>query len=162
MKVLDLACPGLHVFEGWFASEDDYQDQLSRGLIACPVCGDRQVEKRLSTPRLNLRSSGSVAGAPANRAGETAHQSARGDGYLATDAAQALQAAWWKAMRQIAERTEDVGERFATEARRMHHGDIPARDIRGQASPEDAKALLEEGIDLLPLPDLNVFKSPLQ
>ncbi|WP_157826971.1 DUF1178 family protein, partial [Macromonas nakdongensis] len=70
--------------------------------------------------------------------------------------------AWWQAMREVAARTEDVGERFAEEARRMHHGEAERRDIRGRASGAQALELLEEGIVVLPLPDLPVFDGPLQ
>jgi len=73
-----------------------------------------------------------------------------------------LQAVWWQAMRTIAARTEDVGDRFAEEARRIHRGDTPARDIRGRATLEQAQDLLEEGVELLPLPDLDLFKTTLQ
>ena len=158
MKVLDLACVQAHVFEGWFASEADFLDQRTRGLVECPCCGDRQIEKRLSAPRLNLGRSGpepvesAVKPAPSGSAPQAA------PGGLPAH----LQAAWWQAMREVAARTEDVGERFAEEARRMHHGEAERRDIRGRASGAQALELLEEGIAVLPLPDLPVFDGPLQ
>lgn len=150
MKVLDLHCSLDHRFEGWFASDDDFQQQLARGLVECPVCGDKEVRKALSAPRLNLGAREPQASEPA------AAQVASG----AT--AQAMQAAWLRAMREVMARTEDVGERFAEEARRMHYGEADERNIRGQATREETAALLEEGIPVLPLPLPASLKGPLQ
>ena len=150
MKVLNLQCDGQHVFEGWFASEDDYASQLTRGLLACPMCGCTSVSKLPSAPRLNL---GAEQPAPAPAPG-----TATPTGEVSS--IQALQAAWLQMARHLVTHTEDVGLRFAEEARRIHHGDVPERGIRGQASPEETQALLEEGIAILPLPE--VLKEPLQ
>ena len=147
MKVLDLACRHGHVFEGWFASEDDFQSQKARALVQCPLCGDAEIEKRLSAPRLNLR-----AAAPA----------APSDPVPSGPSRQALQAAWLRASREVIAKTEDVGARFADEARRMHHGEIEARGIRGQASIKEAAALIEEGISVLPLALADGAKDTLQ
>ncbi|MEY4712551.1 MAG: hypothetical protein RIS88_2001 [Pseudomonadota bacterium] len=153
MKVLDLHCAHGHVFEGWFASEDDFQGQLGRDLVECPLCGDTAITKRLSAPRLNL---GALeAGRPA-----PVVESPRQDVMVAPDVA--LQAAWMKAVAQVMAQTEDVGERFAEEARRIHYGESDERGIRGQASREETRALLEEGIAVLPLPVPPAFKGPLQ
>ena len=151
MKVLDLHCRSEHVFEGWFASEEDFQSQLARGLVQCPLCGDEQVQKRLSAPRLNLRASASDR-APA----PTAEPSPAPQ--LPSDASQA--AAWLQRMRQAVAQSEDVGERFAEEARKMHSGETDQRAIRGQANLDQTLQLLEEGIPVLPLPP--VLKEPLQ
>jgi len=145
MKVLDLACSQTHVFEGWFGSEDDFQAQLARGLVECPVCGDTQVAKRLSAPRLNL-------GAQPPRAAP------KQDVVATTDPA--LQAKWLQMVRHVLANTEDVGERFAEEARRIHYGESEERNIRGQASAEETQSLLEEGIGVLPLPIPNALKGP--
>lgn len=152
MKVLNLACARAHLFEGWFSSEDDFQNQLSRGLVECPMCGDKSIEKRLSAPRLNLRSAD--VDSRSKDAPQPPAQSAP------TEAR--LQALMMKAMRELAANTENVGERFAAEARRMHYGETDARNIRGQASMTDALELLEEGIDVLPLPHLPALKDTLQ
>ncbi len=159
MKVLDLNGACGHVFEGWFGSEDDFLDQLNRGLLECPICGDRQITKRLSAPRLNL----SRSAEPSPSATTTApvarpHLSSTAP----VEGLPAVQAAWWRAVREVAAKTEDVGDQFAQEARRIHQGTSPARGIRGRATLEDAQALLEEGVDVLPLPDLPVFKTNLQ
>lgn len=134
MKVLDLQCSHGHVFEGWFASHEDYESQRERGLLTCPVCEDAQVNKMLSAPRLNL----------------------------AQTPPQQMQAAMLKMVRHVMANTEDVGNRFAEEARKIHHGEAQERSIRGQASREETEALLDEGIDILPLPVPAGLKEPLQ
>jgi len=154
MKVLDLNCQHGHVFEGWFASEDDFQSQKARALVQCPMCGDARIEKRLSAPRLNL-------GAQAPAAGP-APQSPGPAPAAAAASRQALQAAWLRASRELVAKSEDVGERFAAEARRMHHGETEARAIRGQATVEQAVELLEEGIGVMPLALAETAKKTLQ
>jgi hypothetical protein len=149
MKVLNLQCSHAHGFEGWFGSEDDFQDQLARGLVECPMCGDLQVSKLPSAPRLNL---GAVA--------PTAPTPARQEVMSAPNAE--LQAAWMQLVKQVMANTEDVGERFAEEARKIHYGESEERGIRGQASKEETQALLEEGIGVLPLPIPKGLKGPLQ
>jgi hypothetical protein len=149
MKVLNLQCRHAHGFEGWFASEDDFQDQLARGLVECPMCGDTQIAKLPSAPRLNLG------------AAEPAPPAAPKQEVMSAPNAQ-LQAAWMQLVQQVMASTEDVGERFAEEARRIHHGESEERGIRGQASQEETQALLEEGIGVLPLPIPKGLKGPLQ
>lgn len=153
MKVLDLQCANGHLFEGWFGSEDDFQAQSARHLVTCPVCNDATVHKRLSAPRLNLGHGGEPAPSPSSTpAGRGAE-----DPPLAR-----LQAAWLRMARQVIAQTEDVGERFVSEARRMHHGDIPSRGIRGQVTAMEAAELLDEGVEILPLPLPEALKGPLQ
>ena len=164
MKVLDLQCRQGHVFEGWFASEDDFQGQLQRGLVQCPLCADAHIEKRLSAPRLNLgarepqRDAGVAApGQPPAPAGLGSHTQNGAAGL-----SPALQAAWLQLARQIVANTEDVGAQFAQEARRIHHGEVQERAIRGQATPDEAMELLEEGIAVVPLPLPAAAKETLQ
>lgn len=155
MKVLDLFCAHDHGFEGWFGSEEDFQGQLARGLVQCPLCGNADIRKGLSAPRLNLR-----AGASADPAvAPVATQPQSGSDVLTPHA---LQAAWLHMARHIMARTEDVGQRFASEARRMHYGEIEERAIRGQATLEQTTELLEEGIAVLPLLLPEAAKEPLQ
>ncbi|MDO8903014.1 DUF1178 family protein [Hydrogenophaga sp.] len=154
MKVLDLQCSRQHSFEGWFASERDFGDQLADGLVTCPMCGDAQVHKMLSAPRLNLGAAREPEGSSPDPLQKQAVQ-ARG-------AQTTLQTQMLMAMRHVLAHTEDVGERFADEARAMHQGEIDQRSIRGRASPEEALALIEEGIEVLPLPDLPPLKETLQ
>ncbi len=153
MKVLDLQCSHQHSFEGWFASEQDFVDQLARGLVTCPLCGDAQVRKMLSAPRLNL----GVAREP-----EGPVQSPPEVQEMGTDARLPLEAQMLKAIRHVIAQTEDVGERFADEARAMHQGEIDHRNIRGRATPEQALALIEDGVEVLPLPNIPLLKETLQ
>ena len=154
MKVYNLQCSAQHHFEGWFASEEDYASQLARGLLECPLCADKTVHKLPSAPRLNL-------GAPEPQAAAAA-PAAPAQEPVAVDRTQVLQAAWLQMARQIVAQTEDVGERFAEEARRIHYGESEERGIRGQASREETEALLEEGIIVMPLPLPEGLKGPLQ
>ena len=145
MKVLNLQCTLAHGFEGWFASEEDFQGQLARGLVECPMCGDQEISKLPSAPRLNLGA---------------ARPEARQEVMAAPDAS--MQAAWLQMVRKVMAQTEDVGERFPEEARRMHYGEAEERGIRGQATRQETEALLEEGISVLPLPVPKGLKGPLQ
>ena len=153
MKVLDLQCGRGHGFEGWFGSEDDYLGQRARGLVTCPVCGMAEISKLPSAPRLNL---GSARGdrAPVADAGTAvaAANEAAGRSSAVAPAPTQEQAAWWRAARALVGKAENVGPRFADEARRIHHGEAAERSIRGQATPDEAHALREEGIGVLPLP----------
>jgi hypothetical protein len=153
MKVLDLRCASGHAFEGWFASEDDFLDQNGRGLMECPLCADKVISRMPSAPRLNI-----------SGARERAPEAQPGSAVATVPAAvpNELQAMWLKAVRHVIRNTEDVGDRFADEARRIHYGEVDSRGIRGQASAEEAQALIEEGIDVTPLPMPKMLKEPLQ
>ncbi|PLP98633.1 DUF1178 family protein [Cupriavidus pauculus] len=144
MKVLDLRCAHDHRFEGWFASEEDAQSQISRDLVQCPVCGDHAVSRLPSAPRLNLSGATAKPAPTQSRDGEPGNAEAQ-------QMMQALQAHYLKAVRQVLAQTEDVGDRFVEEARRMHYEEAPERGIRGSATAEDVQALAEEGIDTFPL-----------
>jgi hypothetical protein len=181
MKVLDLQCNHQHSFEGWFASQDDFEDQLARDLIACPVCADTRITKKLSAPRLNLSTSrgdrdasktesAATTAAPSGE-GQVDAQPSTGDAALPTLASPQdvanlepaqLQAALMHMVRQVVAHTEDVGNSFPEEARKMHYGEATPRNIRGQATPEETEALIDEGIAVLPLPMPEAFKGPLQ
>lgn len=160
MKVLDLQCAHQHEFEGWFGSEDDFVSQLGRGLVTCPLCGDAHIQKKLSAPRLNLRAGRGDAEATATPTPASAAVAMTNHG-MNPDLA-ALQARMLRALREVVANTEDVGERFAHEARAMHHGEVEHRNIRGQASPEEALAMMEEGIEVIALPTLPAIKETLQ
>lgn len=159
MKVLNLQCSRQHSFEGWFGSEDDFQSQLTRGLIACPLCADKNIQKMPSAPRLNFGAPQAADKLPAS----TAMTSLEGPEAAPNDGANLpAQVAFLKALRHVVSNTEDVGTRFADEARRIHYGEVEARGIRGQASVRDAVELLEEGIEVMPLPILPILKETLQ
>ena len=147
MKVLDLRCLQGHGFEGWFASGDAFESQLAAGLVECPICGERDVVKLLAAPRLNL------SGAQEPRASQVA---------ATPDAGVPDAAHWMRAIREVMARTEDVGERFADEARKMHYGEAEERGIRGRATRAQAEALVEEGIEVMPLPLPDALKETLQ
>lgn len=151
MKVLNLRCANGHGFEGWFASDEDYMDQNGRGLIECPLCADKVIARMPSAPRLNL--SGARAEAAALPAAAQPPQPPQ-----PAD----LQAAFMKAVREMVQRTEDVGTRFAEEARRIHYGEVPERGIRGQVSADQRDGLLEEGIEVFALPLPRALDGPLQ
>jgi hypothetical protein len=185
MKVLDLQCAQHHVFEGWFGSEDDYQSQLARGLLNCPMCGDASVTKTLSAPRLNLSttrgdrdtaaSTSQTSSVNTNHGTDTAAPmpAATDDTANAVSALPSLQevanlepaqlqAALLKMVRHVMANTEDVGSCFPEEARKMHYGETEARNIRGHATPEETEELIDEGIAVMPLPLPDVLKEPLQ
>lgn len=172
MKVLNLQCSHQHLFEGWFASEDDFQSQLSRGLIECPMCADKGIQKLPSAPRLNLGSytsqglsrQGSQQASSSELAvslekGANAENSAAV--VMPTEQSHLEQAEFLKALRHVLTHTEDVGSRFAEEARRMHYGELETRNIRGQASVREAAELMDEGIEIVPLPLLPGANGPL-
>ena len=150
MKVMDLRCGLGHGFEGWFASDADYDSQRERGLLDCPVCGNADVKRLPSAPRLNL----SGARAPEAAAASTA----------VAETAPPAQAAAFRFVEAVAEllkNTQDVGPRFAEEARRIHYGESEAKAIRGQTTPQEREALADEGIEVFTLP-LGLPKTPLQ
>jgi hypothetical protein len=155
MKVLNLQCAHQHGFEGWFASEDDFQQQLDRGLLICPLCGEADVRKMLSAPRLNLARSREE---PSPRT--PPDPAVEGSG-AATPGAE-LQGRLLRAVRELMSQAEDVGEGFADQARAMHHGEVQRRSIRGRTTPEVAMELVDEGIEVLALPALPALKETLQ
>lgn len=151
MKVLDLRCQQDHAFEGWFGSEADFQDQLQRHLLQCPLCGDDRVRKVLSAPRIHL-------GVHASRQDPTTDPEVvqknptPSESSATPQQVPSFQGAWLQWARELTARTHDVGTQFAEEARRMHHGEVAERPIRGQASMKEAEQLLDEGIAIFPLP----------
>jgi hypothetical protein len=151
MKVLDLRCAGGHRFEGWFASDDELQSQTERGLMECPVCADKTITRLPSAPRLN------VSGAREPQAKPADTKPAESPGIEMT-----MQAAWLRAVQQVMSQTENVGDRFAEEARRIHYGEADERAIRGRATLDEAEALRDEGIDVVSLPVPVALKGTVQ
>ncbi|MEO8925147.1 MAG: DUF1178 family protein [Caldimonas sp.] len=145
MKVLNLRCVDEHGFEGWFASEDDFVAQSARGAVACPLCGSKSIDRLPSAPRIQMSRQGTPAPEPSSSSMPVT-----------------LQSQWLRAVRHVMASTEDVGERFAEEARRIHYGEVEERGIRGRASREDAQALRDEGIDVMALPVPDALKGPVQ
>jgi hypothetical protein len=140
MIVFDLACTTGHVFEAWFGSSTDYEDQRTRGLVACPICGSTEVNKAVMAPNVAPKGNSQVAAIPMQA------------GAPAPAEMKAMLAALARAQAKLLEGSEHVGSRFASEARAIHDGDAPERPIHGQATPQEAKALIEEGVPVAPLP----------
>ena len=167
MLVVDLHCALGHDFEGWFGSAEDLADQQARGLVSCPVCGGHDVVRRPSAPRLNvsgLKDEAQPASKPVGTrsVAPTSGPGAGDPAETAREAAQALHAMYALLVQEVTARTEDVGERFAEEARRIHHGEAQQRDIRGVATPQETAELLEEGIGVMALPLPESMKTTLQ
>lgn len=159
MKVFNLRCSLDHRFEGWFSSEDDYAGQTERGLLVCPVCGNQSIERLPSAPRIQL--SRHREPTPREPGEATTKLPA------ATDPSQpprelTMQSMWLQAVRHVMAHTDDVGDRFPEEARRIHYGEIDDRPIRGRASKDEAEALREEGIEVMSLPLPDALKGPMQ
>jgi len=137
MVVYNLQCSAGHAFEGWFRGSDDYDAQHARGLLSCPVCQTAEVRRRPTAARIGRGLELSPpAEAPAREA----------------TAPTPPPVAMARALREFVERHfEDVGSRFASEARRIHYGDAEERNIRGAASVDEVRELHDEGIDVRPL-----------
>lgn len=171
MLVLNLSCANGHLFEGWFGSNEDYESQQERAMLSCPMCGIEQITRMPSAPRLNvshLRQGASrdvahdmhpeLTGTPA----QTPHQAAKPAVGPSAPASAPAEAMWKQVVEHVLKNTEDVGEQFAEEARRIHYGESEQRGIRGSATADDTAALLDEGIDVMPLPLPMARKGPLQ
>jgi hypothetical protein len=133
MIIFDLKCaPQGHVFEAWFGSSEDYEAQRARGLVACPICGAGEVEKAPMAPRVGATGSQDQAPAP--------------------EAVKAALADMAAAQKKLLAGSDFVGDKFADEARAIHLGESEARAIHGQATPQEAEDLRDEGIPVAPLP----------
>src|ERR1039457_2334207 len=140
MKVYNFCCEHEHRFEGWFSSEDDFISQSAALRIECPVCNSGSIKRLPSAPRLNLsRNQASPAGG-----------------------ATQVRSQWIEMVRQVIANTEDVGDRFPEEARRIHYREAPAHGIRGVATSDERDALAEEGIDAVPFHIPLALKQTLQ
>jgi hypothetical protein len=192
MIVFNLCCQQNHSFEGWFRSSGDFDDQQLRGLLVCPVCGSDSIAKKLSAPRLNVSASResrglTVKGGPAKEEssqvlqakerGESTsahHVASTNNGAVQTSSKadlanqvkgpsiEQMQALWYRMAREVIANTEDVGEKFVEEARKIHYRETPERAIRGKASREEVQELSEEGIDIYAMPIPESLKEPLQ
>jgi hypothetical protein len=144
-----LRCEKGHGFESWFPDSASYDTQAKRGFVTCPACGSAKVEKQIMAPRVRnseerreLKRRKPAPEAPAQPMA------------MVSDEAQAMRAMIRELHDKVKANTVDVGERFADEARKIHYGETEEKAIRGRATLEDAKALHEEGIGVLPLPPL--------
>ncbi len=132
MIVLNLQCSQTHAFEGWFASSDAFESQQANGHVECPICGCTAIRRTPSAPHVHSRTPTTDV--------------------AATDPMQVQLARFVSALREASGKAEDVGDAFASEARKIHYGDAPERSIRGMASGDDVASLLDEGISVLPVP----------
>ena len=149
LKIFDLQCEAHHIFEGWFSSHDDYDSQQERGLLTCPICGNANINKMLSAPHLNLSHlKKEKQQAPLTQPLVPKATASLNDKELAK-----IQAVVMQQLRAYVKQTEDVGDQFTLEARRIHYGEAEERAIRGNATVEQRQALKEEGIEVMPIPD---------
>jgi len=147
----NLRCEHGHAFESWFQSSEIYEAQEKRQLVSCPSCGSAKVERAIMAPRIVSRKSRDRA-APAPAAAAEATTPASTPLMMAQD--HELRAKLRKLRDHIVKNADNVGERFPVEARKMHYGDIEHRPIYGEASPEEARSLIDEGVEVSPLPVL--------
>jgi hypothetical protein len=146
MIVYDLTCSAGHAFEGWFDSGAEFARQKEAGLVACPVCDGIDVER---LPAAKVRVAKAQPPAPASSATSSSNAAP-----ATRDAIAGISPELLAKLREVVRNTEDVGERFPEEARKIHYDEAPPRSIRGQASREEAEALTEEGIDFSQLPPI--------
>jgi hypothetical protein len=148
-----LACDKGHNFESWFPDSAAYDKQAKRGIVTCPHCGSAKVEKAIMAPRLSSASKKrKTAGAPH----PAAMQNAQENSHVAMISPQEQEfRTKLKELREhLTKNSDNVGTKFPEEARKMHYGETEHRSIYGEATPQDAKELLEEGIEFHPLPIL--------
>ena len=149
-----LICDKKHSFESWFASSDAYDKQVKKKLVTCPICDSAKIEKALMAPRLsakgNKRKTGkpdAVAAMPAP-APDTTHVA------IASPEEKEFRQKLRELRDHLVKNSDNVGQKFPEEARKMHYGETEHRSIYGEATPEEAKELIDEGVELLPLPVL--------
>jgi hypothetical protein len=154
-----LRCERDHTFESWFQDSGAYDSQVRRKLVSCPVCGSAKVEKAIMAPRIASRKGRErpeavPVPAPAPTPAETPGTSGPASTPLMMAQERELRAKLKELRDHIVKNADNVGEKFPNEARKMHYGEIEHRPIYGEASPEEARALIEEGVEVSPLPVL--------
>ena len=148
-----LRCERDHTFESWFQSSSAYESQVKRNLVDCPVCGSTKVEKAIMAPRIvGKKGRGDNLPVPAAGAEVAAPPPAPTSLMMAQE--RELRAKLKELRDHIVKNADNVGEQFPNEARKMHYGDIEHRPIYGEASPQEARELIDEGIEVAPLPVL--------
>lgn len=147
-----LRCDKGHAFESWFQSSAAYESQEKRKLVSCPSCGSVKVERAIMAPRIVSKKGRDIAPAPV--APETAAPTGSESTPLMMAQERELRSKLKELRDHIVKNADNVGERFPNEARKMHYGDIEHRPIYGEASPEEARALIDEGVEVSPLPTL--------
>jgi hypothetical protein len=148
----NLRCERGHAFESWFQSSAAYESQEKRRLVNCPSCGSAKVERAIMAPQIvSNKGRDSAAPAPAPAAADVTAPSSTP---LMMAQERELRAKLKELRDHIVKNADNVGERFPNEARKMHYGDIEHRPIYGEASPEEARSLIDEGVEVSPLPVL--------
>jgi hypothetical protein len=145
----NLRCKLGHAFESWFQNSSAYEDQEKRKLVNCPVCGSSEVERAIMAPQI-VSGKGRETTAPAPAPATDPAPSTQ----LMMAQERELRAKLKELRDHIVKNADNVGEKFPTEARKMHYGDIEHRPIYGEASPEEARSLIDEGVEVTPLPVL--------
>jgi hypothetical protein len=148
-----LRCERGHAFESWFQSSSTYESQEKRKLVNCPVCGSAKVERAIMAPQI-VSKKGRDSAAPAPAAPAPTDVTTPASTPLLMAQERELRAKLRELRDHIVKNADNVGERFPNEARKMHYGDIEHRPIYGEASPDEARALIEEGVEVSPLPVL--------
>jgi hypothetical protein len=150
-----LRCERDHAFESWFQSSSVYETQEKRGLVNCPVCGSAKVERAIMAPQIVARKGrDSAPSAPVPAASTEVTAPTPASTPLMMTQERELRAKLRELRDHIVKNADNVGERFPNEARKMHYGDIEHRPIYGEASPDEARALIDEGVEVSPLPVL--------
>jgi hypothetical protein len=149
----NLRCEKGHSFESWFQSSTAYESQEKRKLVSCPACGSVKVERAIMAPQI-VSKKGREAAVSAPAEASTTEITAQGSTPLLMAQEVELRAKIKELRDHIVKNADNVGERFPNEARKMHYGDIEHRPIYGEASPEEARSLIDEGVEVSPLPVL--------
>ena len=150
-----LRCDRDHTFESWFQDSAAYDTQVKRKLVSCPVCESVKVEKAIMAPRIVAKKGRERAEpAPAPASAPATEAPAAPSTPLMMAQERELRAKIKELRDHIVKNADNVGEKFANEARKMHYGEIEHRPIYGEASPEEAKSLIDEGVEVSPLPVL--------
>ena len=150
-----LACERQHVFESWFQNSAAYDRQAARGLVICPLCGSAKVEKTIMAPALGRAArKGAPATPPAPEAAAAPAADEKTPVAMVSPEEREVRAKLRELRDHLTKNSDYVGQKFPEEARKMHYGEVEHRSIYGEASPDDAKALHEEGIEFHPLPVL--------
>nr|WP_321508341.1 DUF1178 family protein [uncultured Celeribacter sp.] len=151
-----LKCPQDHRFESWFRSAEAYDTLLQQGQVGCPVCGDTEITKAMMTPPVTTSRRKTAAPVQEPASEQPVPASAPAPTPPATPALspEQIEQTVAKLRAEIEQNSDYVGKEFVSEARKMHEGDAPARAIYGEAKLDEAKALVEEGVPVLPLPFL--------
>jgi len=147
-----LRCDRDHAFESWFQSSSAYESQEKRKLVNCPACGSTKVERAIMAPQIVSKKKDPAEPAPAVSASTDVAAPTSTPLMMAQE--RELRAKLKELRDHIVKNADNVGERFPNEARKMHYGDIEHRPIYGEASPEEARSLIDEGVEVSPLPVL--------